>query len=463
MTEGQFNLQVVPEESENDNRIDSNLESNINKVDLSRIELRSDEVQEILTRPPHVLIRSGITVICSVILILIVGSFFFKYPDIVSGNLVITSLNPPAWITAKVSGRIKELYCHDQQIVTQGQLLAVVDNPARTEDVLLMEQLLSQVVVADSNVFIPNRLVDSFLDLGELQSSYSSFAKAAMDYKNFKSVNVNMQERISIERQIDGKKIYASYLNQQVALKEKELVLVKDEFLREKLLYAKGIISKSDLETAEQTYLTAQQSFSQLQSSAISSRIESEQLGESMKKIDLQHRQDRNENFNSLQSSYRELIAAVQSWRKTYMLIAPTSGTLSFIKFWQVNQLVETNGKVFSIVSNSSGKLIGKAQIAISSSGKIKCGQRVNIKLNNFPYLEYGMVVGQVEAISMIPDEDGYYTVSIALPKVLLTSVGRKLPFIGELSGTAEVLTDNRSLGNRLISPIYSLIKEKGE
>ena len=215
------------------------------------------------------------------------------------------------------------------------------------------------------------------------------------------------------------------------------------------------------METAEQTYLNAQQSFCQLQSSAVTSHIESEQLGESMKKIDLQHRQDRNQNFSSLKSSYRELIAAVQSWKKNYMLIAPTNGTLSFIQFWQVNQLVETNGKVFSIVPNSSGKLIGKAELASANSGKIKVGQRVNIKLNNFPYLEYGVITGRVDAISMIPDEKGNYTVSIDLPKALLTSVGKQLPFSGELSGTAEILTDNRSLGNRLLSPLYSVLKEK--
>ena len=32
-----------------------------------KIELRSDEVQEILSRPPHALIRYGISIFCGVI------------------------------------------------------------------------------------------------------------------------------------------------------------------------------------------------------------------------------------------------------------------------------------------------------------------------------------------------------------------------------------------------------------
>ncbi len=427
------------------------------------IELRSEEIQDILTRPPHSLIRRGITVVCGVVLVLVLGSFFFKYPDIVSGEMVLTTENPPAWIASKVTGRIKELYCRDQQPVAEGQLLAVIDNAADTRDVQLLDKLLGQVAVSDSAVSIPSSLLEHIFQLGDLQSSYSSFVKAAVDYRNFQSINVNMREKASIERQMAGKKISTAYFQQQLRLKERELGLAKEEFQREKTLYARGIISKSDLETAEQTYLSAQQAYSQLQSSTMSSRIESDQLGESVKKLDLQHRQDHNSNFSALNSSYRELIASVQSWKKNYMLLAPTAGTVSFITFWQTNQLVEANGKVFSIVPDCPGRLLGKAELLSASSGKIKTGQRVNIKLNNYPYLEYGVVVGRVEAISMLPDEDGKYTVSITLAKGLHTTVGKKLKFTGELSGTAEILTDDRSLGSRLISPLYSILKEKTE
>lgn len=53
------------------------------------IELRSREVQEILSRPPKSLIRYGTSVICGVLLVLIIGGFFFEYPDIITGELVI--------------------------------------------------------------------------------------------------------------------------------------------------------------------------------------------------------------------------------------------------------------------------------------------------------------------------------------------------------------------------------------
>jgi len=56
-----------------------------------KIELRSREVQEILARPPKKLVRYGTAVVCGILAILIGSSFFFSYPDIISGEAIITT------------------------------------------------------------------------------------------------------------------------------------------------------------------------------------------------------------------------------------------------------------------------------------------------------------------------------------------------------------------------------------
>lgn len=64
------------------------------------IELKSEEIQEILSRPPHALIRWGITVFFMVISFLFIGGCFFSYPDTVEAGITITTENPPAWLGA---------------------------------------------------------------------------------------------------------------------------------------------------------------------------------------------------------------------------------------------------------------------------------------------------------------------------------------------------------------------------
>ena len=79
------------------------------------IELRCEEVQEILTRPPHALVRWGITVFFTVLALFFIGGCFFKYPDVVSAEITVTTEHPPVWIVARGNGKIKEVYGKDRE------------------------------------------------------------------------------------------------------------------------------------------------------------------------------------------------------------------------------------------------------------------------------------------------------------------------------------------------------------
>ena len=121
------------------------------------IELRSEEVQEILTRPPHALVRWGVTVFFGVLVVVFIGGCFFKYPDVISASVTVTTEHPPIWIVARGSGKIKEVYRHDRDSVGAGDAIAVLDNPASTRDVLLLKELLGQFSLADSSWYAAGR------------------------------------------------------------------------------------------------------------------------------------------------------------------------------------------------------------------------------------------------------------------------------------------------------------------
>jgi hypothetical protein len=79
------------------------------------IELRSDEVQEILGTPPRWIIRWGITIMLLVVLVLLAGSYFYKYPDLISSRITIVSENPPVQIVAKSNGKLDQLFVENNQ------------------------------------------------------------------------------------------------------------------------------------------------------------------------------------------------------------------------------------------------------------------------------------------------------------------------------------------------------------
>ncbi|MEI8087393.1 MAG: HlyD family efflux transporter periplasmic adaptor subunit [Paludibacter sp.] len=423
------------------------------------LQLRSDEVQEILSRPPHALVRYGISIICGVIVVLFIGSFFFKYPDIVQGDVVITTENPPVWLVAKSTGKIKELLCTDKQMVKQGDVLAVIDNSASTKDVMAMGQLLSTVLISDTGFYIPKMLLTQTYEMGAMQANFSAFAKAAMNYDNFLSLNLIDQEKTALHKQIGDRKSYASNLQKQLEMKKRELKISKSAYNRDELLFKQKVISASDMETAEQTYLNKQQELQQLETSKSLENVESSQLKESVNKLSLQNQQIKNQLFSELKSAHRELVAVIENWQQSYLLKAPQSGIVTFNTFWKRNQFVNTGDKVFAIVSVHPGQLIGKIKVPASGSGKIQIGQMVNIKVANYPYLEFGVLQGKTRNISLVSNND-FYSVEVDFPKGLLSTINKELKFTGELNGTAEVITENRSLMQRIATPVEFLTKK---
>lgn len=169
-----------------------------------------------------------------------------------------------------------------------------------------------------------------------------------------------------------------------------------------------------------------------------------------------QSRESNNLNI-ALQTAYNELLVSINDWELTCLFISPASGILSYNHIWQKNQNVGSGDKVFSIVAKDPGNIIGKIKLPAGGSGKVMAGQRVNISVTGYPYMEFGFLTGKVTIVSLLADEESAYTVTVSLPQDLCTSYGKQLEFKGELTGTAEVMTDERSVTERLLSPLRYL------
>jgi HlyD family secretion protein len=90
----------------------------------------------------------------------------------------------------------------------------------------------------------------------------------------------------------------------------------------------------------------------------------------------------------------------------------------------------------------------------VSGAGKVETGQLVLVKIDDFPYLEFGMLEGRVKKTSLVPDKQ-FYSVEIEFNRGLTSTTGQILQLQGELNGQAEIITNKRSLMTRILSPIF--------
>ena len=157
--------------------------------------------------------------------------------------------------------------------------------------------------------------------------------------------------------------------------------------------------------------------------------------------------------------SYYQLKKSIKDWEKEFVLKSSINGKVTFLSFWSENQTVQTGNLVFTIIPIKNSSYVGKINAPAANSGKIKKGQRVQIKLANFPSDEFGEINGRVKSISVVPDEKGNYLIDVALPKKLITTYDRIIEFKQEMKGTAEIVTEDLRLIERFFYQLKNILK----
>jgi len=422
------------------------------------VELRSEEVQEVLGNTPSWILRRGITLLTLVVFILLVGSWLFKYPEIISAPLILTTATPPAGIVARTNGKIAILQVKDQQQVKPEDCLAVIENPASYDDILFLKQ---ELVKLRKNVDIEKNyyLMRKDIKLGGIQSSYSSFLQNLDNYNKFIEQNYYPQKINSAKKLIEeNKKHFQSLLNQKEIV-SKQHELEQRSYERAAYLKKQNMISDEESDKAKGQLLQSDMNVQNIHFSLENLQIQIAQMEENLFDVEQQYLEKRNGLLFQLKTNINQLENEIKSWQMTYVLSSPISGRVTFTDYWFVNQNVTSGDVVFTIVPNIQTELIGKAQLPIERSGKVRIGQPVNIHFNNFPDNEYGMVVGIVNRISLIPTKDGKYVVEIKFPKGLTTTYGKRLPLSQEMTANADIITDNLHLIEQFFQPLKKIFK----
>ncbi|URC13923.1 HlyD family secretion protein [Flavobacterium sp. B183] len=421
-------------------------------------ELRSEEVQDILTKVPHWMIRWGTVLIFVIITMLFFVSWFIKYPDVVATQIVITTNIPPEKIVSKSSGRIEAILVKDKSIVSKNSTLAVIENTANYKDVFLLKKIVDEYNINDSRKAFPFELLRN-TQLGEIESAFAVFQKdyqAEQLNKNLQPFEVENRAQVSEKVQIKDR---LEILQQQKVINESELQLQKNEMARFETLFNKGIISAQEMEAKKLGYLQAQKNYktllssiSQLKSALITNTklSQNSQISGTKEEVTL---------GRNMAQSFYQLKKVIKDWELAYALKSSVSGVVTFLQVWTENQTINTGDNVFSIIPDTKNGFVGKVKAPALNSGKIKVGQMVNIRLANFPDREFGVLKGKIQNISLVPDKDGNLLLDVALPNGLETSYKKQIVFQQEMKGSAEIVTEDLRLIERILYQFKSLFE----
>lgn len=426
--------------------------------DNKHIELRSEDVQEILTKVPHWMIRWGNVVILTVLLSLLIMSWVVRYPDIITSEITITTQIPPQRLITKSSGRIEKIFIKNGETVSANTALAVIENTAHYQDVFLLKSIIDTLKIDKNFIKFPFESLPS-MQLGEIEGSFAVFEKDFIAY----SLNRNLQpykvEGAAQNYEVIEIKERLNLLQQQKQISETEIQLKKKELDRYKKLYEKGIISTQEWETKNLDYLQTEKNLRGLSSSISQMKSSLNDLNKNSKSTKINETKDDVSLFRNVIQSYNQLKKAIADWELAYVLRSSIAGEVSFMQIWTENQTITTGDNVFSIIPKEADNYIGKIKAKAQNSGKIKIGQNVNIRLANYPDREFGVIRGKIQSMSLTPDKDGNLLIDVSLPNKLETSYHKKIAFRQEMSGTADIITQDLRLIERLLYQFRDLFR----
>lgn len=426
-----------------------------------KIELRSEEVKDILSQVPNSLIRWGSTGILFVIISVILVCWFVKYPDLIKGNIELISQNPPITLIGKMSGKLVKLNYPNAADVPKNAIIASFESNANAEDINSFNQLFSTVnLQMIENSRIP---FDRNWNLGEIQIEYFNLLNAIEEYNLFKSNSFEYKTIQHIEKQIENVKSIGKVVSSQELNRLQEISILKDKLKKDRELFNKGIISQRELNVTEAQYLEAKSNYENF---TLTNQNNDGKIQDFKKQINdnkITFLDKRTQKITALSNAYNALFQKYESWKNNYLIIAPYDGKINYLDNWKTNQFVNTSTELFSIVPGGTTDTVlrGAMLVPIQGIGKIKRGQRVNIQLFNYPNKEFGILIGEVNQISQVPNKDKKYLLSVVLKNGLTTTYQKKLDFAEQMQGNAEVVTDEKRILERIFENVFDLIRNR--
>lgn len=436
------------------------------KLDIALQSDRSEEVADIIERMPN---KFGLAITGIVILIFLLIAFFgfiSRYPDIVQGQIVVSTNNAPIKLIATGSGKLKLNGIKSLSEVRENQIIAYIENSTNPFAVDSITRMLRNYNPTTDNIEVISKRIPKNFSLGELNIKYYAFVNAVQQYRNYRQDKAFDKQKEGLLAILAEQQRTINGLHNQLFMAQNSLSFVYKFYKRDSTLFKKRVISEAELDKTEMSYLSAKDKVQQETNAITSARQDVRQTQNQLQQLHIEDPEKEKELHINLISTYNDLLDNIKIWEQKYVFRAPFAGKLQFLKFYNNNQFVQSGDAVFTVLPVND-KPFGQVTLSSTGAGKVKVDQEVIVKLDNYPYLEYGSVTGRIKNISLATNtektqkgEVDNYMVTVEFPNGLKTNYGSVIDFRYESKGSAEIITNQRKLIERLFDNLKYAVKK---
>ena len=419
--------------------------------------LISDEVKEIISYRPHWIIRKGNIIFLIVLLLLLSLTWVISYPDVVTGKARLVALNAPKLVISKNEGKLEKLFVVNEQQVQAGQPLAYLQTTASHEQVIKLSEWVNKIIAAtkDQDLSAVEKFpLPPLIQLGELQPVYQEFQNVLFETKQIFRSGYYQKKKATLHRDLQYLAQLKNTTYEQKKLVEQDKQLQKKEYEAYESLAKDKVIAPLELNQYKSKLLGKEQSIEQINTQLTTSDLTSHNKRKELLDLDKQVL-DQGQKFHSV---LLNLKSEIEKWMQQYIVMAPESGKVFFINSLQENELLANGQELFYIQSTQS-KFYCDLMVGQNGMGKLAQGQKVLLKTESYPSTQYGHIVGTISYISNLPSRRDSFLIKVDLPNGLRTNYNKEIFFRNNLSATADIITDDRKLFDRLLGNLKDILK----
>ncbi|MDW3191888.1 MAG: HlyD family efflux transporter periplasmic adaptor subunit [Cytophagales bacterium] len=405
-----------------------------------------------LGKPKNWLLRSGSFSLLAFVAITLILSFFIKYPDSIEAQVNIISITEPVLVVAKSEGLLKL----DKEIeglkVLNDTKLGFIQNDIDYDRFIEIKDLLKTLNVDDVNLNTDSLKFRDFSKYGSFEHLLKKMFLVIENY-SFQQANsfslvkiVSLQEDIKmLYKLIDSKKYLLSNDNSR-------LELIREDYTIDSIFYIKNTVSKVEFNQSKQELISALKSKALAEEQILRLEYDLQNKKNEINELNAQYILELKEAKNRIVDIYSEIENKLNEWEYNQVIRSPTKGIISFHKSYESDKYTQRGDELLYILPEQD-QIYATTYVNSVGFGSVVENQEVIIKLNDFPYEEYGYLTGKTSKIAPLLTEKGYF-VRIELTDGLVSSSNYNFDFKHNMSGNCEIITKDKRLISRLIQPL---------
>ncbi|MEZ4936674.1 MAG: HlyD family efflux transporter periplasmic adaptor subunit [Crocinitomicaceae bacterium] len=424
------------------------------------IELRSEEVQEIIGKAPNWTIRWGITVILGIVTMMILLSYFIKYPDQIPGSGVLTAENPPLKVFAPSGGELINIT--DKKFVKKGDIIAEIRNPLSKEGYLFIDSVSKVIrikIEADSILQIDLKHLNNNVNLGLNSTNFNVLVEKISELQRIENDPFYSKQISFYKKQIQNYRSIGGINQKEYSSFKKVLDLDEAKFQKNKQLFEKGAMAEIEYIEAEKSYLNQKSDLEQIRKSMVQSKITTLNLEKELAEIEFQRNEKRIKLYQNIEEELDKIHENLIAWKQNYVITAQIDGEVFFTEKKRENEFVQDKEELLIITPKTQNYIV-KAQLSANGLGKIEEGQKVRVSIANYPTHEFGELIGEIKDVSAVSKE-GLYEVWVSVPEDLTTNYKKEIAYTPNMQVGITVVTEDLRLIDRIFGQFRKLINRE--